>query len=61
MNKEIDEGDALNIFFSLIQKFNGNVELDYTLKVKIEDYYMYKWKADRNSAMNDPDEVALLD
>lgn len=60
LNKEIDEGDALTSFFSLVHKFNGNVACDERIKIKIEDYFMYKWKADKNSAINDPEEIVLM-
>lgn len=47
-NKEIDYGDNLNRFFGLLQRYNGNQQMDLDLKRKIEAHFEYKWKKDKN-------------
>ena len=48
LNVDFDEGDQLAIFFSLMKKLNGNIEIEKGLKKKIELHFDNKWKTDRN-------------
>ena len=48
LNLDLDEGDQLELFFSLMKKLNGNVDIQSNLKKKIELHFDNKWKTDRN-------------
>ena len=61
LNEEIDEGDQLTLFFNLLKKLNGNKPIDFDLQKRVEDFFAYKWKFDKNQAIDDPAEIALLD
>ena len=61
LNDPIDEGDELTRFFGLIRKFNNNAPIDHTLKTKIEAHFDYKWINDKNQAIDDEDELKMLD
>jgi hypothetical protein len=60
LDADLDDGDNLSKFFGLIKKFNGNVDIDYRLKREIEEYFDYKWTYDRNQAIDDEQEKAIL-
>ena len=51
-NKSLDEGDKLFRFFGVCKKFNNNNQIDQALKKRIENHFKYKWKNDKNSALN---------
>lgn len=44
------EGDEDNLakFFGLLKGFNRQEDINYTLKTKIENYFLYRWANDRN-------------
>ena len=48
LNAELDEGNQLSMFFSLMKKLNGGKDLDQKLRFKIERHFGNKWKTDRN-------------
>lgn len=60
LNAELDEGDELTKFFGLIQYFNDNIPVNQSLKEEIEQHFDYRWKNDRNQAIDDPSEKELL-
>ena len=60
-NKELDDGDGLSKFFGVIWKFNGDRELNLTLKRQIEDYFDYKWKFDKNIAFSSDSDRAIFE
>ena len=43
VNSELEYGDELARFFGLMKHFNGGVDIEVGLKVKIEDYFDYRW------------------
>lgn len=61
LNAELDEGDELTKFFGLIQYFNDNIPVNQSLKEEIEQHFDYRWKNDRNQAIDDQSEKDLLD
>ena len=61
LNAELDEGDKLTRFFGLLQRFNGNKSINLDLREKIEIFFDYKWNNDRNMAIDEDSEKALLD
>lgn len=52
----IEEGDELAKFFGIIRNFNNDKAMEPELKLKIEKHLDYKWKHDRNSAIDESDE-----
>ena len=61
LNKDLDNGDELTKFFCVLKRFNGDKEIDLELREKIELHFDFKWKNDRNQAIDDPEELALLE
>ena len=61
LNEDLDDGDTLTKFFGLLQRFNGNKSINLELRQKIEAFFDYKWNNDRNMAIDDEGEIALLD
>ena len=45
---DLDDGDRLSLFFSLLRKMNGDKDIDSKLRKKIEIHFDNKWKTDRN-------------
>ena len=43
VNSELEYGDELARFFGLMNHFNGGVDIEVGLKVKIEEYFDYRW------------------
>ena len=48
LNADLDDGDNLNRFFGLLIKFNEDIPISDELKLKMENYFSYKWSFDRN-------------
>lgn len=61
LNADLDEGDELAKFLSMLQKFNNGKELDQKFKNKIETFFAYRWKFDKNQSIDDEQEKAILD
>ena len=57
----MDDGDNLSKFFGLIKRFNGNVDIEVNLKREIEQFFDYKWQFDRNQAIDDEQEIKILE
>ena len=60
LNAEIDEGDELTKFFQVFARFNGGKQINQKLIKRIEEFFEYKWAFDKNQAIDEPDELALL-
>jgi len=61
VNAELEHGDELARFFGLMKHFNGNVDIKLDLKLYIEEYFTYRWANDRNQAIDDAEELKILD
>ena len=61
INSDLDEGDELTRFFGLLKKFNGGKSINHELITKFEKFFDYKWNNDKLMAINDDDEIALLE
>lgn len=61
LNEDLDDGDELTKFFGLLQRFNGNKSINLELRNKIEAFFDYKWNNDRKMAIDDEEELALLE
>ena len=48
-------------FFGLLKKFNGGKSINQELITKFEKFFDYKWNNDKLMAINDEDEIALLE
>ena len=53
LNADLDQGDELAQFLGLLTKFNEDVPLPDSFKIKLEEYFEYKWVYDRNQAIDD--------
>lgn len=60
LEHDLDEGDQLSKFFGLIQRFNKGKMIPIQLQQEIQEYFDYRWEHDKNAAINDDEEVALL-
>ena len=60
LENDLDEGDQLSKFFGLIQRFNKGKLIPIQLQQEIQEYFEYRWANDKNAAINDEVEVALL-
>lgn len=60
LENDLDEGDQLSKFFGLIQRFNKGKLIPIQLQSEIQEYFEYRWANDKNAAINDEVEVALL-
>ena len=61
VNAELEHGDELARFFGLMKHFNGDNDIRLDLKRSIEEYFDYRWKNDRNQAIDDEEELKILD
>ena len=61
METEEELADSLTMFLQCLNKLNGQVPINDDFKHRIEMYFDYRWKQDRNSALNDPDELAIFE
>lgn len=61
LNEDLEDGDKLTQFFGLLQKFNRDQPLDEDFRIKIEAYFDYKWSYDRNQAIDEPEELSLME
>ena len=61
MNEDLGDGDQLEMFFMVLKRFNGGKDLSQDFIERIEEFFDYKWCYDKNQAIDDPDELALLD
>lgn len=43
IDEEIDEGDTLTKFFKTLQRFNKDKPLNDQFKLKLEQYFDYRW------------------
>ena len=60
LNAELNEGDKLECFFSMFQKFNGGHPLKGRILERIREHFDYKWTHDRNQAIDDEEEIKIL-
>lgn len=61
VNAELEHGDELARFFGMMKHFNGNVDTKLELKRQIEEYFDYRWKHDKNQAIDDEEEQKILE
>lgn len=58
---EMEDAEALNSFFTLIQKLNNGKPTNEKLKRDIEAFFEYKWNKDKSLAIKDEEDRAFLD
>jgi hypothetical protein len=61
LNEDLDDGDELTRFFGLLRHFNNNAAVDDSVKSNIEQHFDYRWMNDKNQAIDDEDEIAILE
>lgn len=60
MEKEEEEADALTMFLQCLNKLNGNMPINENFKIRIEQFFDFRWKNDRNSSLDDPEELEVF-
>ena len=61
LNMGLDDEESLYQFFDLMKHFNKNVEMNEQLKAKFEDYFEFRWRKNRNAAIESENELKLLE
>jgi hypothetical protein len=51
LNNDFDDSDKLSDFFTLLKRFNSDLEINAAVKEEIEVYFKYKWNHDKNNAL----------
>lgn len=59
--KEIEFDEDLAKFMSLICEFNNKELISESFKIKIESYFDYRWKNDKNIAFQDKEDLDIYD
>jgi hypothetical protein len=59
-NAPLDNQDLLSKFMSVIKHKNYSKPVKAKFKTEVEQFFAYKWSNDRNQAIDDPDELAIL-
>lgn len=60
MNSDLNDGDQLECFFSMFQRFNGGHPLKQKIIEDIREHFDYKWSKDRNQAIDEEEEIKIL-
>jgi len=58
---EIDDYECLSQFFGTMKHYNKGKNINQNLKEKINAFFAYKWAIDKNQAIDDDLEKALLE
>ena len=56
LNADFDNGENLSKWFGLIKRFNSSRSISIDLKLKIEEYFDYRWINDKNQAVSTEDD-----
>ena len=57
---EIEYSGDLISFMAMLEHFNNGNEMSREKRREYEDYFTYRWKNDRNAAIDDDDELSIL-
>lgn len=60
MDKAEEEADSLTMFLQFLEKMNGQKPINEAFRNKIESYFEYRWNNDRNSALDDEEELEIF-
>jgi hypothetical protein len=60
LSADIDYSADLVTFFAVIEHFNLGNDIGLAKRREYEEYFAYRWRNDRNGAINDEDEKALM-
>ena len=61
LNADFDNGENLSKWFGLIKRFNSSRSISIELKLKIEEYFDYRWINDKNQAVSTEEDQKLLE
>jgi len=61
LNADFDDGENLSKWFGLIKRFNSSRSISIELKLKIEEYFDYRWINDKNQAVSCETDIKLLE
>ena len=51
LDSDLEDGDRLTIFLSLLKSFNNGEDIKLELKEEIESYFEYRWANNKNWAI----------
>ena len=58
---DMDDSDNLTNFFILMVKFNKGYEINENLKLRIEQFFKYKWIHDKTYSLKDEEDLKIID
>ena len=61
LNSDIDESHHLSSFICFLKNFNNQEQMDQKFKKRIEKFFKYKWKNDRNYVMRQQESQKMLE
>ena len=61
LNKDLDDGDTLAMFFGMMKHYNEGESINFELKKKIEVHFDYMWNNDKNQAMKTEEDISQYD
>ena len=61
LTEDIDEGDNFDKFWNLMTHFNKDIPYNENLKENFDKYFAYRWRCDKNAALDDEDEIQLME
>ena len=60
-NKDLEEGSLLSRFFGTLLEFNNKEPINQAMKTKIEAFFDYRWKNDKNAAFEQQQDLDFYD
>jgi hypothetical protein len=60
-NEDLEEGTKLSKFFGTLLEFNNKEPINQEMKIKLEAFFDYKWKTDKNAAFTSEDDLKFYD
>ena len=61
LNEDLGEDEQLEMFFYLLKRFNGDKHVNQEMRDRFDEFFKYKWNYDKNMAIDDEAEIALLE
>ena len=56
VDEDIGDGEQLPLFYNIMKRMNEDQELNYYFKDDIERYFEYRWRKNKNAALESPEE-----
>lgn len=61
LTDDVQDDENLSRWFGLIKRFNYGRPVSQELKIKIEQYFTYRWKNDKNIAISSEADLKIFD